>query len=57
MSQSEPPRLAPYLEVEVEAAGGRAVVAHVGCCVFVCMCFVLWCEWPFSGTLPAIPTL
>jgi hypothetical protein len=28
------------MEVEGEAAGGRAVVAHVGCCVILCLCFV-----------------
>ena len=28
------------MEVEGEAAGGRAVAAHVGCCVILCLCFV-----------------
>ena len=36
------------MEVKGEAAGGRAVAAHVGCCVFLCLCFVLWCKRPFS---------
>ncbi len=34
-----------------EATGGRAVVAHVGCCVllhvFCVLCFVLCCERNF----------
>ena len=36
------------MEVEGEAAGGRAAANHVGCCVFLCVCFVLWCKRPFS---------
>ncbi len=36
------------MEVEGEAAGGRAAVAHVDCCVLCVVCFVLWCERPFS---------
>jgi hypothetical protein len=30
----------PSMEVEGEAAGGRAAAAQVGCCVFLCLCFV-----------------
>jgi len=27
------------MEVKGEAVGGRAEAAHVGCCVFLCLCF------------------
>jgi hypothetical protein len=36
------------MEIEGKATGGRATVAHAGCFMFLCLCFVLWCKRSLS---------